>query len=124
MHSIASRFVTEPSNILFSGVYVCTFQPGNFTSWGNEGVNKYYVSPVAEDIPTSSGITEVYVNLHCFPFVLTASRFPLCFTDEFRIIIVRFTGDIFPSVPNPVHWVYGIFFFIPLWIFNPLRFVC
>ena len=32
------RFVIEPSNILFGGVYVCTFQPGNFTGWGSEGV--------------------------------------------------------------------------------------
>ena len=29
MHNIESRFVIGPSNILFEGVYVCTFQPGN-----------------------------------------------------------------------------------------------
>ena len=39
MHSIESRFVIGPSNILFGGVYVCTFSPGNFTGWGSEGVN-------------------------------------------------------------------------------------
>ena len=39
MHSIKSRFVTGPSNILFAGVYVSTFQPGGFTGWGSEGVN-------------------------------------------------------------------------------------
>ena len=39
MHSTESRFVTGPSNILFAGVYVCTFQPRNFTSWGRVGVN-------------------------------------------------------------------------------------
>ena len=38
-HSIESRFVTGPSNILFGGVYVCTFQPGNFTGRGGERVN-------------------------------------------------------------------------------------
>ena len=27
MHSIESRFLTGPSDILFAGVYVCTFQP-------------------------------------------------------------------------------------------------
>ena len=27
-----------PSNILFGGVHVCTFQPGNFTGWGSAGV--------------------------------------------------------------------------------------
>ena len=39
MYSIDSRFVLGPSNILFAGVYVCTFQPGHFTGWGGEGVN-------------------------------------------------------------------------------------
>ena len=39
MHSTDSRFVTGPSNTLFSGVYVYTFQPGTFTGWGSEGVN-------------------------------------------------------------------------------------
>ena len=38
MHSTESRFVTGPSNTLFAGVYVCTFQPGNVTGWGSEGV--------------------------------------------------------------------------------------
>ena len=39
MHSTKSRFVIGPSNILFGGVYVCTFQPGYFTGWVSEGVN-------------------------------------------------------------------------------------
>ena len=39
MRSTESRFLTGPLNILFSRVYVCTFQPGNFTGWGSEGVN-------------------------------------------------------------------------------------
>ena len=39
MHGMKSRFVIEPSNILFADVYVCNFQPGNFTSWGSERVN-------------------------------------------------------------------------------------
>ena len=38
MHSTESRFVTGPSNILFAGIYVCNFQPRNFTGWGSEGV--------------------------------------------------------------------------------------
>ena len=38
MYSIESRFVIGPSNILFASVYVCTFQPGNVTDWGSEGV--------------------------------------------------------------------------------------
>ena len=38
-YSIDSRFVILGlSNILFAGVYVCTFQPGDFTGWGSEGV--------------------------------------------------------------------------------------
>ena len=39
MHSVESRFVTGPLNILFSGVYVCTFHPGNFTDWVMKGLN-------------------------------------------------------------------------------------
>ena len=40
MHSIDGRFVTGPSDILFSGMYVCTFRPGNFTVLSSEGVNE------------------------------------------------------------------------------------
>ena len=40
MHSIESRFVTGP--IQFWSVYMCIFQPGNFTGCGSEGVNNYY----------------------------------------------------------------------------------
>ena len=39
-HSIDSRFVIGPSNMLFTGVYVGICQPGNFTGWGSEGVKK------------------------------------------------------------------------------------
>ena len=35
---IEIRFVIGPLNTLFDGVYVCTFQPGNLTCWGREGV--------------------------------------------------------------------------------------
>ena len=35
MHSIESRFVIGPSNILFAGVHVSIFQPGS-----SEGINK------------------------------------------------------------------------------------
>ena len=38
-HSTESRFVTGPSNVLFAGAYVSTFQPGNVSSWGSEGVS-------------------------------------------------------------------------------------
>ena len=38
MHSIESRFVIGPSNILFARIYVCNFQPRNFTGWGSERV--------------------------------------------------------------------------------------
>ena len=37
-HSTESRFVIGPSNILFAGVYVCTFDTGPFTGWSSEGV--------------------------------------------------------------------------------------
>ena len=39
MHSVGSRFVTGPSNILSAGMYVFTFQPRNFTGCGSEGVS-------------------------------------------------------------------------------------
>ena len=38
MDCIESRFVIGHSNIQSGGVYVCTFQPGNFTGCGSEGV--------------------------------------------------------------------------------------
>ena len=39
MHDIERRFVIGLSSILFAGVYLITFQPGNFTGCGSEGVN-------------------------------------------------------------------------------------
>ena len=38
MHSIESRSVTGPSNVLFAGLHVCTFEPKNVTGWGSEWV--------------------------------------------------------------------------------------
>ena len=35
-HGVESRFVTGSSNILFASLYVCTFQPRNFTGWGSD----------------------------------------------------------------------------------------
>ena len=46
MDSIESRFGIGPSNILFGVVYVCTFQPGNFTGCGSEGVNSVVMAVV------------------------------------------------------------------------------
>ena len=37
-HSIKGGFVIGPSDILFAGVYVSIFQPGNFMGWGSEWV--------------------------------------------------------------------------------------
>ena len=39
LRSTESRYVIGPSNILFAGVCVSTFQPGNFTGCGREGVS-------------------------------------------------------------------------------------
>ena len=44
MHSIKSRFVIGPSNVLFVGMYMSTFQPGNFTGCGSKGVKIKYNS--------------------------------------------------------------------------------
>ena len=40
MHSVENRFVIGPSHILFGSMYVCTFQPGNFTGWGSDRVKR------------------------------------------------------------------------------------
>ena len=37
-YNIESRFVIQPK-IYCLQAYTCTFQPGNFTRWGSEGVN-------------------------------------------------------------------------------------
>ena len=37
MHSTESSLATGPSNILFPSVFVCTFQPRNFTDWAVKG---------------------------------------------------------------------------------------
>lgn len=38
-HIAENKLVTGPKNILFAGVRVCTFQPGNFRGWGSGRVN-------------------------------------------------------------------------------------
>ena len=38
--SMENRFLLVPSDILFASLYVCIFQPRNFTSWGSEAVNR------------------------------------------------------------------------------------
>ena len=38
-HNIENKLVIGPENIPFEGVRDCTFQPGNCTGWGSEGVN-------------------------------------------------------------------------------------
>lgn len=38
MHRTESRLVIGPSNVQSAGMYVCTFQPGNITGCGSEGV--------------------------------------------------------------------------------------
>ena len=40
MHSIGSRFVIGPSNIMFSDVYLCIFQPGNVQAGAVKGLTK------------------------------------------------------------------------------------
>ena len=41
------------SDILFAGVYVCTFQPANFIGWGSEGVKVVESQPVKSNLRTS-----------------------------------------------------------------------
>ena len=53
-HCIERRFVIGPSNILFAGVYVCTFKPGNFTGWGSEGVKVLFLPTPPKKIMSGS----------------------------------------------------------------------
>ena len=46
---------TGPSNILFVGVYACTFQPGNFTGWAGEGVKVSSSDSVGRLLVTPAG---------------------------------------------------------------------
>ena len=62
MHSIKSRFVIGPSDILFAGVYVSVFQPGNFTGCGSEGVNILHVN-----FPSIVSVYFVYCLLQHIP---------------------------------------------------------
>ena len=54
MHTIKSRFVIGPSNILFASLYVCTFKPGNFTGWGSEGVKVLFLPTPPKKIMSGS----------------------------------------------------------------------
>ena len=38
MHETECRFVIRPLDILFAGVYLCTFQPENVAGWDSQGV--------------------------------------------------------------------------------------
>ena len=58
MHSIESRFVIGQSNILFAGVYVCAFQPGNFTDWGSDGVNTLIIIVISNVVCIPQGMYE------------------------------------------------------------------
>ena len=69
MHSIQSRFVIRPSNTLFGGVCVCvcTFQPGNSTGLGSEGVNGTLV-------PRLNSVNLGKKNVVHFPVLSSGSR--------------------------------------------------
>ena len=58
MHRIESRFVKGPSKRVFAGVYVCTFQPGNFTGWSSEGVKD---TMKEENNPRQSSINQCWL---------------------------------------------------------------
>ena len=67
MHIIESRFVIRPSSILFDGVYVCTFDPGeNVTGWGSEGLNDGS-SLVAHSTCWVGVLDEVHPRVEGFP---------------------------------------------------------
>ena len=63
MHSIEAKFVIGSSDILFAGVYLCTFQPEYFTAWDSEGVKAGYNSPCIDT--ASFSCCAVIKALHC-----------------------------------------------------------
>ena len=73
MHGTESRFVIGPSDILFGGVYVNTFQPGNFTGCGSEGVNASILCTACSDnipcrqIDMNSGTKKADSVMFSFP---------------------------------------------------------
>ena len=64
MHSIENRFVIGPSDVLFGGVGVCTFQPGNFTGQGSDGVKKIKEIFILKDDLMDSEFKKIKKNLH------------------------------------------------------------
>ena len=59
-----SRLVIGPSTILFDGMYACTFQHGNFTRWGSEGVkNKFARKLTVSVLKTKSKRTKINKSL-------------------------------------------------------------
>ena len=49
-----SKFVIGPSNILFAGVYVCTFDSGNLTRLGSKGVKAKRVNCTHSELLSGS----------------------------------------------------------------------
>ena len=89
MHSIESRFVTGPSNILFAGVYVSIFQPGNFTGWDSEGVKVVVIviNQTARDVCSR--------QIYCCPslcFVSLGMALDLGKRSQARQFVIRLVG--------------------------------
>ena len=68
MHRIESKFVTGPSNILSAGVCMSTFQPGNFTGLGSEGVKEGRLN----ERMNAKLYSMAHTNFHAKPYVFTA----------------------------------------------------
>ena len=78
-HSVESRFVIGLSNVLFAGVYVYTFQPGNFTGWGSEGITTFVQLPLGlivfslklcGDVDVAGGFGDLNLELLLFGSVV------------------------------------------------------
>ena len=90
MHSIESKFVIGPSDIMFPGVCVCCFQPGNFTGCGSEGV-KIIIMPCINLLTGPGRVTVGGSGLRCCARMKSVERwFTILFVGSSRALWVYF----------------------------------
>ena len=112
MHRTESRFVKGPSNILFVRVYVCTFQPGNFTGWGSEGVNSLF-QPAPLFSSSDFVFCDPFVSLSVLPYqVMSEGRGGLRFAD---VPWVEFMYRVFILACRAI-LPYAVWFFVVVFI--------
>ena len=92
LHSIESRLVIGPSKVLFVGVHVCIFQPGNFTGCGSEGVKLFYTMDISPFYQCRT-LKNIYIfqdlvklNMDLLHSCRTSSQMSMACSDCFKVI--------------------------------------